>query len=87
MVQENIRYYFKQHVQAVPQDFIALEELKFLLALLVLMCPIPRPVKSVRLENIVLIAKEKSARLDIIATKVRVLTFSFTAVLNLQTIK
>ena len=87
MVQENIRYYFKQHVQAVPQDFTALEELKFLLALLVPMCPIPRPVKSVRLENIVLMAKEKSARLDIIATKVTVLTLSFTAVLNLQTIK
>ena len=75
VVQENIRYYFKQHVQAVPQDFTALEEFKFLLALLVPMCPIPRPVKSVRLENIVLMAKEKSARLDIIATKVRVLTF------------
>ena len=82
VVQANIRCYFKQHVQAVRQDFTALEELKFLLALLVPMCPIPKPVKSVRLENIVLMAKDKPVRLDIIATKVRVFT-----ICKLQTIK
>ena len=76
MAQENIRYYFKQHVQAVPQDFTALEEFKFLLALLVPMCLIPKLVRSVRLENIVLMARNEPVRSDIIATKVRVFIIS-----------
>ena len=82
MVQANIRCYFKQHVQAVRQDFTALEELKFLLALLVPMCPIPKPVKSVRLENIVLMAKDKPVWSDIIATKVRVFLYVNYKLLN-----
>ena len=76
VAQENIRYYFKQHVQAVPQDFTALEEFKFLLALLVPMCLIPKLVRSVRLENIVLMARNEPVRSDIIATKVRVFIIS-----------